>query len=96
MSKVESTKIRNSAKGQDCTLRLVGVCNFNSETTILAHVGYGGGWATKCGDNMAVYACSDCHSEIDRKGRGEYADDKLRAVEETQQVLIDKDLLRFG
>lgn len=94
--KVESKKIRNSARGQDCTLRLVGVCNFNAETTVLAHVGFAGGWATKCGDNIAVFSCSCCHAEIDGNGRDAYASDKLRALEETQQVLIDKGLLVFS
>ena len=37
--KVVSKKIRNSARGQDCALRIPGVCNFNPETTVLAHVG---------------------------------------------------------
>ncbi|CAH7222983.1 DUF1364 domain-containing protein [Vibrio crassostreae] len=95
-NKIKSNKIRNSAKGKDCTLRLIGVCNFDSETTVLAHVGYDGGMATKCGDNMAVFACSDCHTEIDKTGREEYAADKLRAIEETQQDHIDSNLLRFG
>lgn len=91
--KVESNKLRNSARGQDCTLRLVGVCNFNRETTVLAHIGFDSGWAIKCNDSMAVFACSDCHAEIDSKGRKEYADDKLRALEETQQIWLDQGLM---
>jgi len=93
--KIESTKIRKAAKGKDCTLRLVGICNFNSETTILAHIGFDSGWATKCSDNIAVFACSNCHAEIDNQGRRAHAADKLRALEETQQILIDKGLLTF-
>lgn len=83
----------DSAKGEDCTLRLVGICNFNPETTIAAHIGRRRGMAIKCGDNMIVYACSNCHAEIDSKGRSSYADDKLRALEETQERLIDKGLM---
>ncbi|ENC6723378.1 nuclease domain-containing protein [Vibrio harveyi] len=93
--KVESKKIRKAAKGQDCTLRLIGICNFNPETTVLAHIGFAGGWATKCGDNIAVFACSNCHEAIDSHGRSKHAADKLRALEETQQLLIDKGLLTF-
>jgi len=35
----KKSKIRASAKGEDCQVRVEGVCNFNPETTILAHLG---------------------------------------------------------
>ncbi|MBY0239679.1 MAG: DUF1364 domain-containing protein, partial [Burkholderiaceae bacterium] len=31
------TPIRRAAQGQDCTLQLAGVCNYNPETTVLCH-----------------------------------------------------------
>lgn len=93
MTLARSKKIMKSAKGEDCTLRLVGICNFNPETTIAAHVGVRRGMAIKCGDNMVAYACSSCHAAIDSAGREEYAADKLRAIEETQEKLIEKGLL---
>lgn len=93
MTLARSKKILKSAKGEDCTLRLVGICNFNPETTVAAHVGVRRGMAIKCGDNMVVYACSRCHSAIDSAGRDQYASDKLRAIEETQEKLIEKGLL---
>ncbi len=93
MTLARSKKILKSAKGEDCTLRLVGICNFNPETTVAAHVGVRRGMAIKCGDNMVVYACSSCHSAIDSAGRDQYASDKLRAIEETQEKLIEKGLL---
>ncbi len=89
MTLARSKKIMSSAKGEDCTLRLTGVCNFNPETTIAAHIGRRRGMGVKCGDNMIVYSCSACHSEIDSKPRTDYADDKLRAIEETQERLIE-------
>ncbi len=82
-----------SAKGEDCTLRLTGICNFNPETTVCAHIGARRGIGIKAGDNMVVYSCSSCHTEIDSKGKSAYADDKLRALEETQERLIDKGLM---
>ena len=36
--RVISQKLRDSARGQDCTLRLPGICNFDSATTVLAHL----------------------------------------------------------
>lgn len=93
MTLARSRKIMNSARGEDCTLRLVGICNFNPETTVAAHVGVRRGMGIKCGDNMIVYACSNCHAAIDSAGREQYAADKIRAIEETQEKLIEKGLM---
>ncbi|HFG2023352.1 TPA: nuclease domain-containing protein [Vibrio cholerae] len=93
---VRSKKIMQSARGKQCTLRLVGICNFNPETTVAAHVGVRRGMGIKCGDNMVVYACSDCHAEIDSSSRESYAADKLRAVEETQEILVEEGLFTFA
>ena len=92
---IRSKKIRNSARGQDCTLRLVGVCNFNDETTILAHIGRDRGMALKCDDTFAVYSCSACHTAIDGAERSDLALDLLRALEETQKILFDKGLIKL-
>lgn len=91
--KTKSNKLRSSAKGQDCTLRLVGICNFNPETTVLCHVGVNSGVGTKSGDNMAVFGCSSCHSELDSCARHSYAADVVRALGETQQAWIDNGLM---
>ncbi len=92
---IRSKKIRNSARGQYCTLRLVGVCNFNDETTILAHIGRDRGMALKCDDTFAVYSCSACHTAIDGAERSALALDLLRALEETQKILFDKGLIKI-
>ena len=91
---MKSKKLRASARGEQCTLRLVGVCNFNPETVVLAHIGKGGGMGSKCGDNMAVFACSSCHAEIDSSAKDSYAADKLRALGETQQIWFDNGLMK--
>ncbi|EKO3632384.1 DUF1364 family protein [Vibrio metschnikovii] len=96
MTLVRSKKIMKSARGKQCTLRLVGICNFNPETTVAAHVGLRRGMGIKCGDNMVIYACSNCHAEIDSSSRESYAADKLRAVEETQESMIEQGLLAFS
>ena len=90
------SKIRKSARGEDCSLRLV-PCSSN-ETTILAHIGRNRGMAIKCADYFAVYACSNCHDVIDGRvntgfSKVELQAEKLRALEETQGKLIDKGLL---
>ena len=65
---IKSKKIRESARGEDCTVGVVGVCNRNPETTVLAHLQFDGGiMAGKADDLSACYACSDCHDFIDRR-----------------------------
>ena len=98
MTLARSKKIRNSARNESCSLRFYQVCNESPDTTIYAHVGLGGGTGIKCGDNFGVYACSSCHDLIDgrikpKDGNYDFSADVLRALEETQQKLIDKGLL---
>lgn len=93
--RVESKKLRDSARGRDCTLRIPGTCNGNPETTVLAHLPCGHrGVGMKSPDNMAVFACSACHDLIDGRARGELDwRDVLRALAETQLYWIDRGLL---
>jgi len=61
------TKIRKSAQGEQCTLNIAGVCRYESETVILAHIGFGDGGTAKRrqpGEVNAVYACAYCHDAI--------------------------------
>lgn len=96
MAKVKNSKIRRSARDEDCALRL-GNCSSN-ETVVLAHIGRNRGMGIKCADYMAVYACASCHDIIDRRVDSEYSTDqlnteKLRALEETLGKLVNKELL---
>lgn len=86
-----SPKLRASAKGQDCLIRSP-VCNGDSSTTVLCHLG-GGGMGTKKSDLHAAFGCSSCHSFVD----GDYRDYSPHfvkqihydAVERTQQWWLD-------
>ena len=64
---MKQTKVQKSARGEECTLHIAGVCNYNVETTVLAHVGFcdGSGKRIRVGERNAVYACSSCHDAID-------------------------------
>lgn len=98
--KIRSKKITDSAKGEDCTLRIPGICNGNPETTVFAHLPGNKGTGTKNHDIFGVYACSDCHDWLD--GRSDkYAvamltreKEYLRALQETQIKLYQKGLLK--
>jgi hypothetical protein len=85
--RVISQKLRDSARGQDCTLRIPGVCSFDSSTTVLAHLPCGQkGMGIKGPDMIAVFACSACHDRLDWRMKGGDIDglDMLRALAETQ------------
>ena len=59
--------IRDSARGQTCTIEIPGVCNHDPETTVFAHYqapGHGG-MGTKSDDSSGAYACSSCHDVLD-------------------------------
>lgn len=61
------TDLRKQARGRDCQVRLHQVCNFNVETTVLAHVRQIGisGFGIKCPDILGAWACSACHAYCD-------------------------------
>lgn len=102
-TKIRSKKIMQSAKGENCTLRIPSVCNRKSETVVFAHIEGNKGTSTKNHDIFGVYACSDCHDWLDGryfKSMGEPIPYKLRhrevlrALQETQIKLVEKGLIR--
>ena len=66
-----SMNLREFAKGQECTLQLMGVCNHDPSTTVLAH-GRGAGMGTKMVDYIGVHACSECHKLLDAVSTKEF------------------------
>lgn len=64
---IKSNKIRQSARGEECTLQIAGVCNHDPATTVLCHIGFNDGTAKRRRPNErnAVYGCSACHDVID-------------------------------
>jgi len=62
------SKIRDSARNEDCTIRLPLVCSFDPAQTVLAHPNThraGKGGAKKAADELGAYACYCCHMVID-------------------------------
>lgn len=73
--------LRKEAKGRGCMVRIPGVCNFNSETVVLAHIRIAGvsGMGMKSPDLCGAWACSACHDEIDgRTHKSGMTRDELR------------------
>lgn len=94
----ESKKLRESARGQDCTVRIPGYCNYDKSTVVLAHLN-GGGMGTKKSDLFAAFACSSCHDVLDWRVKArQYTMDEIElmhreGVERTQQHWLDVGLV---
>lgn len=71
--------LRKFAKGQPCAASIVGVCNHNNETTVLAHIRVANvaGLSEKPSDLIGAHLCSDCHDVID--GRQQWPIDYTEA-----------------
>ena len=86
--------LRKAARGRECQVRIPGVCNGNSETSVLAHIRLAGlcGTGIKPPDLIATIACSSCHDEIDRRTHlvdAEYAKEcALEGMARTQVIWL--------
>lgn len=96
-------KLRDSARGQRCTLRLGGICNNDPATTVLAHLPGPKSAASKVDDWHACFACSACHDAIDGRLRasferrnGDVIHAMLDALRETQRIWFEMGLLRIA
>ena len=91
-----SRKFRDSARGEDCTLRL-SCCTFDPDRTVLAHIRQfsGTGMAQKPPDWWSIYACDACHREQERLLSSDICglDDVLRALFLTQSIMRHKGLI---
>lgn len=94
------SKVRESARMQDCTFRIPLVCNGNPETTVYCHTnrladGKGMGLKSKKG----AYGCSSCHDVVDGRAprpvgldRDELENIIDRAVKATDAILESRGL----
>lgn len=100
---IRSDKLRKSAKGEECTFQICGICNGDPETTVLCHLpdeSHGG--SRKSDDHCSAYGCSNCHDAID--GRINYyqmADSEVtwyihRAMVRTWRRMIEKGLIKIA
>lgn len=58
------TPIRASARDEECTIRLPGVCSYDPAKTVLCHEN-GAGGGMKSPDECGAYGCHDCHMVLD-------------------------------
>lgn len=94
---IRSKAIRESARGEDCTLQIAGVCSYRPETVVLCHFpDESHGVGRKSDDISAGYGCSACHDWIDRrvKGRDEEAEWYMRRSQtRTLRRLIERGIV---
>ena len=94
--------IRKAARGEECTLNITGVCNYNPETVVLCHFpSEGHGMGLKSSDLSAGFGCSACHDAIDsRVNVGLSREDKefymRRSQTRTLLRLIERGIVRVG
>ncbi|WP_160621301.1 DUF1364 domain-containing protein [Mixta intestinalis] len=92
--------LRKAARGRECQVRIPGVCNFNPETSVLAHYRMAGTCGTGCkpDDWQAAIACNCCHDVIDGRVNTGYTREELRlmhaeGVLRTQKIWKEEGLI---
>lgn len=96
---IKSKPLRDSARNEDCTFQIAGVCNHNPETVVLCHINCDpSGVGQKADDTSAAYGCSSCHDVVDgRVQNEEYKQYKwfynARAIARTTKRFYEKGLI---
>ena len=87
------SKLRESAKGQPCLIRLPNHCEHNTETTVLCHL-YGGGMGKKQSNAHGSFGCASCHAVVDGRAETDLPDYLIKlcffwGMVRTQQWWLD-------
>lgn len=102
MGKIVSKALRDSARGEVCTVQIYGICNYDPETTVLAHLpDESKGMGTKSDDISGCYACASCHDALDGRRKEPIAQQELewymrRAQTRTLRRLFEKGILSIN
>jgi len=89
-------KLLNTAKGQDCTLRLDTGLGCPSETVVWAHSDesqHGKGSRIKSHDCFGAWACANCHVALPNYKRDERVELFYQAMIATRKILINDDII---
>lgn len=90
------TNLREAARGEPCMIRSP-VCNFDPQTTVLAHYRMIGvsGLGVKSPDLLGAWACSRCHEYVDTHRDVDAKYLHLQGVARTQAELIRRGLVKW-
>lgn len=85
--------LTKEARGRDCQVRLLGICNHNPETVILAHIRLLGisGMGIKAPSILGAWACSNCHNYVDTHHDAETQAAFANGVYRTINQLVKED-----
>ena len=90
----KTTKIRQSARNETCSLRVSPDCQ-DGETVVFCHLNSPQkGMGIKSPDIFGVYGCYSCHQKLDAGSLSK--GDQLRALMETQFKLMEKGLINVA
>lgn len=95
------SKLTNSAKGQECQVRIGGICRFETETVVAAHIRTPEtGAGQKEPDIFFSYCCGRCHDALDGRVRTGYTRIELewmhyQGVFRTQKIMLEKGLIKL-
>ena len=96
------TNLRKLARDRDCQVRLPDICNFDSSTTVLAHVRMAGltGMSMKADDIFGAHCCSSCHDAVDRRSHKDMDRDfltlcLLEGMVRTQALLVNEGHIKW-
>ena len=93
------SKLTKSAKGQQCQIRIPGVCRNETDTVCLCHLN-GSGWGLKALDIHGAYGCQRCHDVVDGSVPVGWDSDLLKlwfleGVIRTQTIMVKNGLITF-
>lgn len=92
--RIEIPKIREAARGEDCTIRHPEFCNANPETTVYAHDNWDKPVGGKNDDLCGAFACSGCHEWLDTTRDPERLPMFWRAHKRTLRRLWEKGVIK--
>jgi hypothetical protein len=96
---IRSKQLRDSARGEECTIQLYPYCEGQSETVVLCHLpSEGHGIGLKSPDHWGAYGCGICHAIIDGRQRCEVDREEveacmIRGLYRTWGRMIEKGLI---
>ena len=96
------SKITESARGQECQIRLPGICSGNPETVVWCHangLASGRGIGLKANDLTGAYGCDACHDVYDRRVKTDLSYEYVQVCfyeghMRSLRILIEKGLVR--
>ena len=93
--KIESKKIRDSARGEACSMQIAGICNFNPESTVFAHLpDESNGMGKKSDDISGCFSCDSCHSAVDGRKQANWGVDAWCEFQNHKEFYMRRAMVR--